>query len=216
MDKLKPICKICSENVYNLHDEKFGIIYMRCEKCGFIHLDEAFHVTFDEERAEYDLHENSGEDQGYVNYLDSFLKMAVDPYISEGGALDFGCGPEPVLAALLNMRGFTTMTFDRHYAHDKDALASQYDLITSTEVFEHFHDPVKEMQAISTCMKPGAYLSIMTRVPPTDEAFFNWAYRREQTHISFYTEEALCILAQKNKMKVVYHDHKRITVFKKL
>ncbi len=67
-------------------------------------------MTFDEERAEYDLHENSIEDMGYVNYLDNFLIKAVDPYINEGQALDFGCGPEPVLAELLK-RGVFNKNF---------------------------------------------------------------------------------------------------------
>lgn len=216
MDKLKPICKICSKNTYKLHDVKFGIVYLRCKNCGFIHLSDDFHVTFDEERAEYDLHENSIEDMGYVNYLDNFLIKAVDPYINEGQALDFGCGPEPVLAELLKKRGFSTKTFDRHYSHDKNALNMKYDLITSTEVFEHFHDPLKEMTHITSCLVPGGILSIMTSVPPSDEDFLKWSYRREQTHISFYTEKALNILAQKHNLQVLYHDKKRITVFKKL
>ena len=216
MDKLKPICKICSKNVYELHDEQFNTVYLRCESCGFIHLTETFHVTFDEERTEYDLHENSSDDEKYVKYLDRFLTEAVDPFIKKGKALDFGCGPEPVLASLLKKRGFSTMTYDRHYSHDEDALIMMYDLITSTEVFEHFHDPAKEMAIIASCIKSGGFLSIMTSVPPSDGPFLKWAYRREQTHISFYTEQALSLLAEKNKMQMVYHDQKRITVFKKL
>jgi len=210
------ICKICGSSTYQVHDEQFDIIYDRCNECAFIHQDVSSHVTFEQEREEYDLHENSIEDEGYVSFLDKFLKIGVDAFIKEGSALDFGCGPEPVLAELLKRRGFEVKTYDRHYPHDIDALDFKYDLITSTEVFEHFHDPVEEMSKISDLLRSGGQLSVMTSVPPEDESFKKWAYRREQTHISFYTLKSLEVLAQKNGMSIIYHDSKRITVFRKL
>lgn len=215
MDNLKSICKVCGEKTYDLFDAQFNIVYKRCSTCGFIHLNDDHHVSFDEERAEYDLHENSIEDEGYVNYLDRFLKTAVDPYVSEGKALDFGCGPEPVLAELLKRRGYDVRTFDRHFKHDADALEQKYNLITSTEVFEHFHDPVQEMKLISDLLAPGGVLAIMTSAPPEDGVFLKWSYRREQTHISFFTKKALEILAERNMMNMEFHDDKRITVFRK-
>lgn len=213
---MTPICKICGAITYEIHDEQFDIIYDRCKTCSFIHQRDEYHVSFEEERAEYDLHENSIEDQGYVNYLDSFLQVSVDPFIQQGNALDFGCGPEPVLAEVLKRRGFMTKTYDRHFKHDEDALDLKYDLITSTEVFEHFHDPVVEMEKISRLLIKGGILSIMTSVPPEDEAFKKWSYRREQTHISFFTKKSLEILSKKFDMECIYHDDKRITVFRKL
>ncbi len=210
------ICKVCSGETYDLFDKQFNIMYVRCKSCGFVHLEDEHHVSFDEERAEYDLHENSIEDEGYVNYLDRFLQTAVDPFVKSGKALDYGCGPEAVLAVLVRQRGFTVKTYDRHFEHDKDAFEHRYDLITSTEVFEHFHDPCIEMGKICDLLKSGGLLSIMTSVPPEDKAFLNWGYRREQTHISFFTKEAFKVLGNKCGLELIYHDNKRITVFKKM
>lgn len=215
MKKMISICKVCSAKTYDLYDKQFDITYSRCENCGFIHLQDDHHVSFGEERAEYDLHENSIEDEGYVNYLDRFLQVAVDPFVKSGMALDFGCGPEAVLAELIKKRGFAVKTYDRHFSHDEDALNHKYDLITSTEVFEHFHDPALEMKKISDLLSDGGVLSIMTSVPPVDDAFLKWSYRREQTHISFFTKKALETLGHSFGMEIIYHDEKRITVFKK-
>ncbi len=215
MKKLTSFCKVCHAPVIELNDKQFNIVYLRCSTCGFVHLDDQFHVSFDEEKEEYNLHENSADDEGYVNYLNNFLKIAVDPFINEGSMLDYGCGPGPVLAMLMNKRGFSTKTYDRHFPHDYDALEHKYDLITSTEVFEHFHDPVSEMKKICDLLNPNGILSIMTSVPPHGEAFLKWGYRRERTHISFYTRKSLEQLAKAVDMKVIFHDEKRVTVFQK-
>lgn len=215
MKKLTSYCKVCNSEVFALQDIQFNMIYEKCSNCGFIHLANEHHVSFDEERAEYDLHENSIEDEGYVNYLDRFLVAAVDSFIKEGNALDFGCGPEAVLAELLMRRGFSTKTYDRHFDHDADALETKYDLITSTEVFEHFHDPRIEMEKISALLNSGGILAIMTSVPPDEEKFMKWGYRREQTHISFFTKKSLEILGAEFNLEVVYHDNKHVTVFRK-
>lgn len=216
MNILKPYCKVCGQKVRELEDEPFNTIYLKCTHCGFISLDDRFLVTFDEERAEYDLHENSIEDQGYVDYLDRFLSVAVDPFIKEGKALEFGCGPGPVLAELLSRRGFSVNIYDKHYKPDDSAFNQTYDLITATEVFEHLDAPLETLKKLSGVLAKGGVLSIMTSVPPIeDDEFLKWHYRREKTHISFFTLEALEVLAGACGLEIRYHDKKRITVFKK-
>jgi hypothetical protein len=56
----------------------------------------------------------------------------------------------------------------------------------------------------------------MTSVPPVEDAkFLKWHYRREKTHISFFTLKALEVLAGACGLEIHYHDEKRITVFRK-
>lgn len=217
MNENQLICKICGSHAKPLHDPQFDQIYMKCTNCGFIHLMDQYHISYESERAEYDLHENSIDDLGYVKYLDNFLSQAVDPFVTSGRALDFGCGPGPVLAELMKQRGLQALTYDRHYQHSEDALDHVYDLITATEVFEHFHDPVSEMALMSSLLKKNGVLSIMTSVPPNSESeFLKWGYRREQTHISFYTLKSLECLGRRFGFEILIHDNKRVTVFRKI
>ncbi len=217
MNNLKPYCKVCGERVQELEDKQFNTIYLKCPHCGFISLDERFLVSFDEERAEYDLHENSIEDKGYVNYLERFLSVAVDPFVCDGKALEFGCGPGPVLAELLKRRGLSVEIYDKHYKPDESVFNASYNLITATEVLEHLETPLEVFMKLSGILVKGGVLSIMTSVPPVENAdFLKWHYRREKTHISFYTVNALEVLAKKCGLEILYHDEKRITVFRKL
>ncbi len=216
MTTLKSYCKVCGNSCQPLFDEQFHNMYEKCTLCGFIHLQSAYHVTFSEERAEYDLHDNSIEDQGYVKYLERFLAAAVTPFIKEGSALEFGCGPGPVLAELLKRKGFDVSTYDKHFNPDTSVLDLRYDLVTATEVFEHFNNPREDVAGVFSLLGQGGILAVMTSVPPRDDAaFLKWHYRREKTHISFYTRRAFEILAEENGAELIFHDDKRISVFRK-
>ncbi|NIT81976.1 MAG: class I SAM-dependent methyltransferase, partial [Nitrospinaceae bacterium] len=41
-----------------------------------------------------------------------------------------------------------------------------YDLVISTETFEHFHRPGDEVPRAVGRVAPGGYLAVMTRFPP--------------------------------------------------
>lgn len=209
-------CLICNQATKPLNDTQFDHLYHRCEACGFIYMDPAHHVSFEEERAEYNTHENSIDDPGYIAYLERFLEPAVDPFVQEGRALDFGCGPGPVLAELLIRRGFDTSVYDLHFYPDQKVLDDRYHLITSTEVFEHFVDPMGEIEKIVGLLEPGGVLAIMTSFPPHDQAFLNWRYRREATHIAFYTLDSFRVMAEAFGLDVLFTNNKNIVTFRRV
>jgi hypothetical protein len=67
-----------------------------------------------------------------------------------------------------------------------DVLARQYDFVTCTEVAEHFHHPARDWARLTTLVKPGGWLGVMTQLAPPDELFLQWRYRRDPTHVCFY------------------------------
>jgi 2-polyprenyl-3-methyl-5-hydroxy-6-metoxy-1,4-benzoquinol methylase len=150
--------------------------------------------------------------------FENFIEKAVNPFIKEKKqALEFGCGPGPVLAKLLEMDGWEVKTFDPIYDNNDEYNKYKYDLITSTEVFEHFSNPMKEMKHLSKLLKKGGYLSIMTLLhPKTEEKFKNWWYKRDATHISFYSSKTLYLLGKMFNLEMIYNDNNRIITFKKV
>lgn len=211
-------CKICNATaVKKVYDEKHGNNYYFCSNCDFIFLDNSEIVGIHEEKEVYDGHDNSFECDGYVEMFENFLAQAVNPFIDEKGlALEFGSGPGPVLAQMLVDSGWHVKKHDKFYESDLDYQAYQYDLITSTEVFEHFDDPLKEMEKITNILKPGGILAIMTLLrPKTEEEFLHWWYRRDKTHISFYSIKTLEYLAQYYGLTIIYTDDERLITFKK-
>ncbi|MFK5883694.1 MAG: class I SAM-dependent methyltransferase, partial [Candidatus Izemoplasma sp.] len=112
--------------------------------------------------------------------------------------------------------GLDMYMFDPFYHNNSEYLNHKYNLITTTEVAEHFFNPMKEFEHLSGLLAPGGYLVIMTsfRTMPIED-FTNWWYRRDATHVSFYTEDTLNFIANKYNLKVVNSNNKNITVMYK-
>ncbi len=207
-------CKICSGPVSIIHDDQYSHDYYYCKNCEYIFLDECRIIPPDREKKEYSFHENSFENQGYVNMFREFIIKAVRPYSSKiGTALDYGSGPGPVLAGLLRQEGFKTDIYDKYFSPEKVYENKKYDLITSTEVFEHLKDPLAAMNMLKNHLNGGGILAIMTLFHQNDEEHFKeWWYRRDATHISFYTPKTFEHIASLSGMKILMADKKNICV----
>lgn len=165
--------------------------YFRCAVCALIHLDPEKRPARDEERNRYLLHENDGNDSGYV----SFLKRLADPMMERlrpgARGLDFGCGPTPVLSEMLTAAGFPCAAYDPFFAPDEALLDNRYDFITSSEVVEHAHDPASMFATLRRMLAPDGILGVMTMFHPGENAFTDWWYRRDPTHVCFYNEATM-------------------------
>lgn len=208
-------CKICGD--FGQRIEKMEEpIYYHCFKCDFIFMDEEFWMTPEEEKEFYYTHENTSDNEGYVNMFKKFLDKAVVPFQDEiESALDFGAGPGPVLAMLLEEIGIQTDIYDPYFAPKKVYQGKRYDLITSTEVFEHFSDPMVEIEQLNDHLNSGSYLAVMTLFHGGVENFPKWFYRRDPTHISFYSTRTFEWIAQYFGFKMIVLDEKNVCVLKK-
>jgi hypothetical protein len=170
-------------------------IYRRCPYCLLIQLEPAFHLTPRDEKARYDEHNN---DAGDERYLD-FLKRLADPLcglLAKGEAgLDFGCGPTPALAAIFTGRGFPTSAYDPFYFPDEKTLEHRYRFVAASEVFEHLREPAREIRRIDSLLEEGGFLAVMTRLYDGSEPFERWWYRRDPTHISFFSRPTMAWIA---------------------
>jgi len=98
-----------------------------------------------------------------------------------------------------------------------DYKEKKYDLITSTEVFEHFKNPLKEFRKLSNLLKKGGILSVMTLMrPKTRKDFIDWWYIRDKTHIAFYSPKTLYLLGKKFGLKMIYNNNERYITYKKV
>lgn len=218
---MNPICKICGAGTTPFLDPQFNVIYHECGKCEFIFKDDRAVVSAEEEQREYDLHNNSYENEGYVNMFRDFMVKSIEGYVTGSGdskgrrALDFGSGPEPVLAKVLTEEyGYATDIYDFYYAPDKVYEGNTYDLLTCTEVVEHLKDPMAYFALFRSLLKEDGLLAVMTLFHPKDEhTFCKWHYRREKTHTSFYTTKTMETIAQLLGMKVLYTDGRRYCTF---
>jgi len=210
-------CKICNALTHRIEDPKKPLYYHRCETCGFVALDDRFVVDFQTEQKHYEKHNNGFESQGYVAMFEDFIAKAVVPYEdSIKRALDFGCGRGPVLAELLSRRGMEVDKYDLYFYPEKVYKDKQYDLIVSTEVFEHLQDPIKILELFFKHTATNGYIILMTKFPPDeDDVFINWWYRRDITHIAFFTPRSFEIMAEELGLKVLKFIDNNIVIFQK-
>ncbi len=210
-------CKICGGLTRKFYDKQFDNDYFYCEACEFISRDEETIISPEEEKSKYDGHNNTYENEGYVNMFRGFLDGTVMPFVTDGKeGLDFGSGPGPVLSQLLTREyGYDMTIYDLFYAPDKAYENKQYDLLTCTEVVEHLRNPLDYFKHFKSLVKPGGVIGIMTLWHPKDDAIFcDWHYRRDVTHISFFTPKTMAKIAELLDIELLYCDKKRCCSFR--
>jgi len=209
-------CHICNTLVGSFEDIQLNKIFFHCPSCELIFLDKKFYVSKNDEKNQYDQHNNSLENEGYVNMFDDFLDFTLKG-LHVKSVLDFGSGPTPVLAELLKRRGLHVEHFDKFYQPKKVYKNKKYDLITSTEVFEHLENPKEILNLLSNHLNPNGIISIMTLFHTNkQEDFLKWWYRRDPTHITFFTPKTIEIMAKKCGLKLLKHNTKRVIALQKV
>ncbi len=208
-------CPVCEHSTYALYDKEIDITHHVCKACGYTFKDPADHVGETKEKALYSNHQNTMENQGYVNMFKRFLDFALDED-TRGPALDFGSGPGPVLYELLKREGFESYHYDPYFHDEKRVFTRRYGLITSTEVFEHLSDPKQIITQLDDLLKTEGILAVMTSLRPvSDEAFLKWWYRRDRTHIGFFTEESFKRLAEGTNLELTKTNRNNYFLFEK-
>lgn len=189
-------CPLCQHHDCPHFSHADGRDYFRCRRCELTFLHPQQLPAADAERAHYDLHENDPDDPGYRTFLDRLAAPLCERLTPGSEGLDFGCGPGPALARVLEERGHRMAVYDPLFAPDASVLDRQYDFVTCTEVVEHFHQPEKEFELLANLVKPGGVLAIMTSLLHEGVDFQRWHYRRDPTHVCFYREQTFDCLAQ--------------------
>lgn len=163
--------------------------YWRCPECRLVFVPPAWHLTAAREKAEYDLHQNRVDDPAYRRFLSRLAGPLLARLPTARSGLDFGCGPGPALAAMLEEAGHAVSLYDIFYCRDEDVWLACYDFIVSTEVVEHLYLPGHELQRLWQHLHPGGWLGIMTRLVRDREAFAGWHYKNDPTHVCFFSRD---------------------------
>jgi len=144
----------------------------------------------------YQTHDNRAADPGYRRFLSQLARPLAARLTAGARGLDYGAGADSALPGLLAGTGLELRPWDPLYHPDRTALAQRYDFITCTEAAEHFHHPRREFDRIAALLRPGAWLGLMTELWLEQGRFSDWYYRRDPTHVCFYTPRTLEWLAE--------------------
>ncbi len=196
------ICPLCkTQNSDTLFHKSENREYYHCKECDLVFVPKKFFISKEDEKKKYDNHQNNLENVGYVNFLNRLLIPLQEQIKTNAKGLDFGSGPGPTLSTIMINNGYHMDIYDYFYAPNIDVFEKKYDFITSTEVIEHLHNPIKELERLYKCIKDDGILGLMTAFRVED--FENWYYKRDLTHIAFYSYDTFVWIARYFKAKLI-------------
>lgn len=208
-------CSLCGREKLKKKKMSQGI-YGFCSNCQLISLDPQNLISLQEEKERYLEHDNTLENEGYVKMFKEFISRAVNPLVKvRGKALDYGCGPEPVLGELLHREGFSVEVFDPFFFPQKELEKGSFDLITCTEVLEHISDAGDLWERVLSLLRPEGVFALMTHFHPGWEDFPGWWYHRDPTHITFYNQRTLEWINENMPLELLYQDSHKVASFRK-
>ncbi|MCK5893514.1 MAG: class I SAM-dependent methyltransferase [Endozoicomonadaceae bacterium] len=211
------ICPLCG-NIDTLHYHRDKVRdYFQCNHCRLVFVPPCYHLSREQEKAIYDQHNNQLDDPAYRRFLSRIFNPVINELAQKSQSrcqgLDFGCGSNSALAAMFREAGHDMTLYDIYFANQPAALEQTYDFVTATEVVEHLASPCTVLKKLIDTVRPGGCFGIMTKRVKDRQAFANWHYIRDPTHICFYSAETFEWLAENYGCAVTYSDNDVIILY---
>jgi SAM-dependent methyltransferase len=206
-------CALCSSPGCAFYCEDIIRSYLRCPACDLVFVPKEYHLNPEEEKRRYGKHTNYKNNMDYVEYLSIIAEKALALPVQSPRVLDFGSGPQQVLADILTRRGVKCASHDPLYGISADKSGERFDIIVACEVFEHLRDIQKEISLISRLLKPEGFVYVHTQLYDDVKDFPSWWYIKDVTHINFYCEKTMQTIAEMIGKKIFSTNKKDTLIF---
>ena len=208
------LCSVCGSNEirpFMLVGDKY---YWTCNVCNARILSCKHWLSKEEEFKYYQTHENISSDPAYQKFAAQLALPILDKLVPSSSGLDFGCGPDSALSAILRQHGHNMNVYDPFFFPDKNSLKKTYDFIVCSEAAEHFHQPAKEFKKFNRLLNENGWIGIMTNFQTENARFKNWHYRRDPTHVVFYRKETFEVIGKQFRW-TAYFPSRNVVIFQK-
>ncbi|MDY7022325.1 MAG: methyltransferase domain-containing protein, partial [Cyanobacteriota bacterium] len=177
----------------------YNVNYFQCSVCGFVQTEDPFWL---EEAYSSPI---AASDVGLVSrnlkLSQVTEKLILSSFNSQGKFLDYGCG-YGLLVRLMRDLGLDFYGYDKYcqnlfFQGFEGSQSQPYELVTAFEVFEHFTNPIQEIEEL---LKFSQNLLFSTELLPAHNPKPNewWYYAlHEGQHIALYTRKSLAEIAKR-------------------
>jgi hypothetical protein len=205
-------CKICGKKAEKIFDAKilgkYKINYFYCNNCGFLQTEEPYWLD------EAYKDPITLTDTGYMQrnlYLSRKVTALLTLFFDyKKKFLDYA-GGYGVFVRLMRDIGFDFYWYDKYtqnlFARGfeyKEEMKNEIEAITCFETFEHFDQPIKELENMFLISKNIIFTTelLPEPIPKPD----NWWYYtlEDGQHISFYSEKTFQYIAKNYKLNYIY------------
>ncbi len=214
-----PLCKSTQPRLFfEIQEKVYRQIkkrtYFQCPNCDLIFLDPSQRLARAQEKKRYDTHENNSDNSGYIDFLKQVWTPLKNELKKGAVGLDYGAGPNPVLAQVIKSEGFKVDIYDPIYS--PEPVVGSYDFITCTEVIEHAFEVFKLLEQLDKHLKPRGFLGLMTEVYSHSICFKSWRYRHDDTHVCFFSLKTIEFISDLMNWSLKFSDDTRALIFQKL
>ena len=192
-----PYCPLCSNPKSSHYFSDQFREYMHCPVCELVFTHPDSHLSRDEEFKRYEFHQNNLDDPRYRSFLQKMSAPMLNRIAANSDGLDFGSGPGPLLKHIFEEQGHTMSVYDTFYAPKQEVFKKSYAFITATEVVEHLHKPLVELDRLWSCLQPRGYLGVMTSLNLPELNFSTWHYIKDDTHVVFFAPQTMTWLVNR-------------------
>lgn len=203
-------CKICEEKSEYVFNAKIlnnhEIEYFKCSSCGFVQTEAPYWL----EEAYSDA--ISVSDTGLMVRNNDFAKSSSIIFsllaIKSGSFLDYG-GGYGIFTRLMRDKGFDFFWYDKYATNllargfEGDILNKKYEAVTSFENFEHFENPMEDIEKIFSLTDTVLFSTEL--VPDTTPKPNEWWYYclEHGQHISLFSKSSLEYIANKYNYNLI-------------
>ena len=207
-------CSVCGSNELRPFMHVGAKYYWTCNVCKARILSCQHWLSKEEEFKYYQTHQNISTDPAYQRFVARLAIPILEKLVPNSKGLDFGCGPDSALSAILRQRGHDMTLFDPFFFPDTKSLNKTYDFIVCSEAAEHFYNPANEFRRFNHLLMDNGWLGIMTNFQTENARFKNWHYRRDPTHVVFYRKETFEVIGRQFKW-TAYFPSPNVVLFQK-
>lgn len=209
-------CPLCCghDTAFFFADKKnYCHIYHRCRRCDLVFVHPDCRLDSAAEKSRYDMHINDYSEP-YVRFLSRLASPMLSRLSPAQVGLDFGSGVSQAMADLFRQAGHRCDCYDVYFYPDSDLLSRQYDFVVASEVIEHLYEPKAVFERWLSLLKLGGMLGVMTGMRPTDDAFPDWWYKNDPTHVALFSLESFDYLWRRYRLRYVFQAG-NVVIFKK-
>lgn len=196
-------CKICNQDNQSIFNakmlNKYDIKYYHCSNCGFMQTEEPHWL--DEAYAESINTSDTGYMQRNLNLSEKLSVFLILFFNKDAKVLDYAGGYGTFVRLMRDIGfdfywddKFTKNLFSRGFEYNK---SETYEALTTFESFEHFVNPIEEIENLLSISKTIIFSTDLLAYP-TPEPKDWWYYGLDHgQHISFYSPKTFEFIAKK-------------------
>lgn len=217
--KEKIICKICGEETFKIFNAtvlyKYDVSYYQCKKCGFGQTETPYWL-----KEAYESPMNLS-DTGVMFRSERMSKITTTLitlfFKRKGVFLDYA-GGLGVFTRQMRDIGFDYFWHDPYTQNViargfEGSLDKKYDAVTTFESFEHFEQPLEELEKILELTDTIILTTDLISKPAPEHKDW-WYYGSEHgQHIAFHSKESFKFISK--KYNLYYHNAKNVHILTK-